>query len=58
MKRGRRGKGGCGGELKWDEGVFNIRVTMLPMVIKSLVLFFGGIDGEGCNEGMKINMAT
>ena len=28
------------------------------MVIRPLVLFFGGIDEEGCNEGMKINMAT
>ena len=28
------------------------------MVIKPLVLFFCGIDEEGCNDGMKINMAT
>ena len=58
MRGGGRGKGGCGGELEWDEGIFNIGVTMLPMVIKPLVLFFGGIDEEGCNGGMKINMAA
>ena len=30
----------------------------MSMVIKSLFLFFGGMDEEGCNEGKKINMAT